>query len=330
MPAISVIIPVYQVEAYLRDCVDSVLAQTFSDFEIILVDDGSPDSCGSICDEYAQQDPRIRVIHQENGGLSAARNAGTRICRGAYVTFLDSDDMLHPQALEIMLAALKQANAQICVVDLFRDPDAVFRRRFLPEDCAPERIDSYEALARLCGTKNQTLPLPQEEWLLYCVATAKLFERGIAADNPFPPGKYHEDEFTAHRFFYAAKTIAVLPLPLYYYRFQPSSITAARNLKVTKDGIFGRLDRIAFLKKHGMERLAAKVSVSWSAAEYAIYCKAAGVKNDLPKSCRISAPKALYRMRRNTSQQRFLSYFESAYPRCARLYKRFQALKRRS
>ena len=104
MPQISVIVPVYKVEAYLARCVDSVLAQTFSDFDLILVDDGSPDNSGAICDEYAEKDPRIVVIHQKNGGLSAARNAGIEWAfahsNSQWLNFIDSDDWVHPEYLD--------------------------------------------------------------------------------------------------------------------------------------------------------------------------------------------------------------------------------------
>ena len=323
MPTISVIIPVYKVEAYLRDCVDSVLAQTFTDFEIILVDDGSPDNCGAICDEYAAREPRVRVIHQENGGLSSARNSGVKNSQGRYISFVDSDDMLHPQALELMLEALQRESAELCIIRTERDRSQVFGQSYQPALCVPERIDGVEALARLCGTKNQTLPLPQEEWLLYSVAAGKLFTRDIVTANPFPLGRYHEDEFNAHRFFYAAKTVAVLNLPLYYYRINASGITAKHNRAVTRDGIYARLDRIAFLKEHGLDELAAKVTPAWSAMEYAIYCKADGVKNDLPKAYRYSVPGALYRMKKNTSPERFKMYLRMAYPRIAVLAERF-------
>ena len=101
MPLISVIVPVYKVETYLPTCVDSILSQTFSDFELILVDDGSPDACGAMCDGYAREDSRIRVIHQKNGGLSAARNTGLDIAKGEYVTFVDSDDVIAPDCLQV-------------------------------------------------------------------------------------------------------------------------------------------------------------------------------------------------------------------------------------
>ena len=100
MPTVSVIVPVYKVEPYLRKCVDSVLAQSFADFELILVDDGSPDTCGAICDEYAAQDARVRVIHKENAGLSSARNAGLAVAQGEFVCFVDSDDFVDPVLLE--------------------------------------------------------------------------------------------------------------------------------------------------------------------------------------------------------------------------------------
>lgn len=109
-PLISIIVPIYNVEAYLRECIDSVLAQTFSDFELILVDDGSPDNCGAICDQYAERDSRIRVIHKANGGLSDARNAGLDIAVGKYVYFLDSDDSVVPELLQTVIPRMEEGN----------------------------------------------------------------------------------------------------------------------------------------------------------------------------------------------------------------------------
>lgn len=106
LPEISVIVPVYKVEEYLPQCIDSILAQTFTDFELLLVDDGSPDCCGEICEEYAGKDMRIRVFHQANAGLSCARNTGLMNARGRYVTFIDSDDYVKPCYLERLYGAL--------------------------------------------------------------------------------------------------------------------------------------------------------------------------------------------------------------------------------
>lgn len=115
MPELSVIVPVYKVEPYLRRCIDSILAQTFRDFELILIDDGSPDNCGVICDEYAAKDSRIRVIHQANQGVSAARNAGLDIARGTYLGFVDSDDWIEPEMYETMLATAKEKQVDVVV-----------------------------------------------------------------------------------------------------------------------------------------------------------------------------------------------------------------------
>ncbi|OOL43593.1 glycosyl transferase family 2, partial [Enterococcus faecium] len=112
------IVPVYKVEKYLRKCVDSILAQTFTDFEVILVDDGSPDNSGKICDEYAEKDNRVRVIHKENGGLSSARNAGIDVARGKYLGFVDSDDYIDEDMYEILYENLKIHDADISSVEL--------------------------------------------------------------------------------------------------------------------------------------------------------------------------------------------------------------------
>jgi glycosyltransferase involved in cell wall biosynthesis len=116
-PTLSVIVPVYNVEPYLRACVDSILAQTFRDFELILVDDGSTDGCPALCDAYEGQDPRVRVIHKENGGLSSARNAGMRSARAELLSFIDSDDFVHPQMFQTLVARCLStlASGSLCV-----------------------------------------------------------------------------------------------------------------------------------------------------------------------------------------------------------------------
>ena len=113
MPLISVVTPVYNVKKYIYRCIDSILAQTVSDFELILVDDGSPDNCGAVCDEYAAKDGRVRVIHQENRGQAAARNRALDMARGEYVAFVDSDDWVHPRYLEILLGNAREKKADV-------------------------------------------------------------------------------------------------------------------------------------------------------------------------------------------------------------------------
>ena len=123
MPEISVIVPVYKVEQYLEECINSLSKQTFSDIEIILVDDGSPDNCGNICEEYGKKDERIKVIHQKNMGLSCARNAGLDVSKGNYICFVDSDDLIRNDMLDILLKELINANADFIKSDFqsFKD-----------------------------------------------------------------------------------------------------------------------------------------------------------------------------------------------------------------
>ncbi len=123
MPCISVIVPVYKVEKYLRRCVDSILSQSFTDFELLLTDDGSPDNCPAICDNYAAKDSRVRVIHKENGGLSSARNAALNICEGKYICFVDSDDYISPDMFEKLLSAAKNNDCEVAICGQFTERD---------------------------------------------------------------------------------------------------------------------------------------------------------------------------------------------------------------
>ena len=148
MPKISVIVPVYKVEKYLNRCVDSILSQTFTDFELILVDDGSPDKCGEICEEYANKDSRIHVIHQKNGGLSAARNTGidwaNANSNSKWITFIDSDDWVHHEYLKQLLETANARNVDICVCNYTSCPEGSepVERRHTNEIklCSPEEI----------------------------------------------------------------------------------------------------------------------------------------------------------------------------------------------
>ena len=146
MPEISIIVPVYNVEKYLQRCVDSILAQTFSDFELLLVDDGSPDNCGEICDWYATQDDRVHVIHQKNGGLSAARNAGIDWAfsnsDSQWLNFIDSDDWVHPQYLEVLKNAVDKDGTDLSITKLHRTDhyEKMFPQEYSSWTEAPENF----------------------------------------------------------------------------------------------------------------------------------------------------------------------------------------------
>lgn len=205
MPKISVIVPVYKVEKYLARCIDSILAQTYKDYEIILVDDGSPDDCGRICDEYAEKYDNIRVIHKENGGLSSARNAGIDYAAehsdSEWLTFVDSDDYLHPRYLEqLYLAAVENGvNVSACayvLTDGVGEVDA-------SQDCATSLYTPEQFWVKLRGYA--------------VVSVCKLYAKSLFDGTRFPCGKLHEDEFTTHKLLFACDKVAVLPAQFYYY-----------------------------------------------------------------------------------------------------------------
>ncbi len=212
MPVMSVIVPVYKVEAYLSRCVDSILAQSFSDFELILVDDGSPDRCGEICEEYAEKDSRIHVIHQENGGLSAARNAGTDwVFAGSesqWIFYADSDDWLHPETLERLLNAVQAHNVKIGICGY-------------AETSGEAPFVTEESLAAESWTPKAFY---MQHFVNATVAWGKLYHRSCLEGIRYPLGKIHEDEFVTYRLLFAQERIAVIPAPMYAYFVNPGGI----------------------------------------------------------------------------------------------------------
>ncbi len=153
MPELSIIVPVYKVEPYLRRCVDSILAQTFRDFELILVDDGSPDGCPDICDEYAAKDSRIIVIHQKNQGVSAARNAALDIARGEYIGFVDSDDWIEPEMYEKLIDAIKENGTDVAICgSAYADESGVSYRTAEKNELS---LDQEELIKELFGKPNR-------------------------------------------------------------------------------------------------------------------------------------------------------------------------------
>lgn len=208
MPSISVIVPVYKVEPFLHRCIDSILAQTFEDFELILVDDGSPDNCGAICEEYAQKDGRIQVIHQKNGGLSAARNTGIdwvfANSDSHWLTFVDSDDWVHPAFLQTLYSTAEKTLCKMSACGFFDTSGEE-----IPEgqNCSKFRIsaDDYYCDNYHDGATS--------------AACGKLYHKSIFKQLRYPVGKLHEDEFTTYLTIYSVGQIGVTPAKLYaYYR----------------------------------------------------------------------------------------------------------------
>lgn len=212
-PLISVIVPVYKVEAYLPQCLDSICGQTYQNLEILLVDDGSPDRCGEICDQYAARDTRIRVIHKQNGGLSDARNTGMQQMSGSYLMFVDSDDMLPPDAVQTLFETALSENAELVIGD---------HRRFsemLPEENLKKKTVEVH---RLTGSEAMRDMLQNG-----CAAWARLYQREIHQHIPFPVGEINEDEAIVLRILENCTRVVKTSAVVYYYRCRPESITTS-------------------------------------------------------------------------------------------------------
>lgn len=215
---ISVIVPIYKVEKYLRKCVESILSQTHTNLEIILVDDGSPDNCGAICDEYAKQDARIKVIHKPNGGLSDARNAGLDIMTGEYVAFVDSDDWIGPRMYETLLQMLKLFQADIAiggVADELEQNGKVTTVKVTNYREKPFYESATEAMHRFFTTS----------W----AAWDKLYKADLFWDIRYPVGEINEDEAIVLQLLSKCTRVCYTNEVFYHYMRRPSSgsITAA-------------------------------------------------------------------------------------------------------
>lgn len=211
---ISIVVPVYNVEKYLDKCIQSIIKQTYRDFELILVDDGSMDNSGKICDKYALQDNRIRVIHKKNSGLSDARNIGTKVATGEKITYIDSDDFVDTKYLEMLMMLQKKYNSDISVIGIHSISEKNMKIDTVKENYKEYLYSSYEALKH--ALYQDTMGTS---------ACATLIPAKIAKNYSFPKGKYHEDDFTTYKYYMAVDSVAVSENPFYFYIQRKKSIT---------------------------------------------------------------------------------------------------------
>ncbi len=210
MVKISVIIPVYNVEKYLDECINSVVNQSYKNLEIILVDDGSPDNCPKLCDEWAKKDDRIKVIHKKNGGLSSARNAGLEILTGDYFTFVDSDDYIDLDYIKILYEDIEKTGADVSIVSHIRFKEPIVEQKKTEEY---EAMTGYHALHNLMWWHKD-----------YSVAWGKLYKSEKYKQCKFIEGKLNEDEFYINDIYHNARTVVHNDSELYFYRITPNSI----------------------------------------------------------------------------------------------------------
>ncbi len=313
MPQITVIVPVYKVEEYLPTCVDSILSQTFEDFELILIDDGSPDNCGAICDNYARKDQRIKVIHQENQGLSGARNSGLDIATGAYMTFIDSDDAVTDAYLEKLFELIQKENA-----------DIVACQRFEFEDGA--NIDSYlhnnesRTLYKVLSNKEACIDLYTGGSDFSVNAWAKLFKREVIGSRRFPINRLHEDQAFMPIICYDAKKIVSLSSKMYCYRDRYDSITRERFSLKRYDDLWAIEKCIHYFEERKEDAIVgvARKKRKRLICTYAIYARRD--KIPVPEKYCVSTFRALRYLKGNVSDDKYEYYLAQVNPKLAYLF----------
>lgn len=255
-PLISIIVPVYKVEQYIRKCVDSIRNQTYTNLEIILVDDGSPDGSGKICDEYAEKDARVKVVHKKNGGLSSARNAGLEISKGEYIGFVDSDDYIKSTMYEQLFHLLKSEKTKLAVCAMIY----VFENG--KQYCKPR-------LGKNCTYDFQHAIIEMNMHRYFDMgACSKLYHRSLFENLRFPVGKQSEDFYIMYILFDRAKRISYLDIPCYYYFQRENSIT--RNSAINHDHEYAAREQMRYLDEKYPE-LKVVGHISYASAALTVY-----------------------------------------------------------
>lgn len=246
MELVSIIIPIYNVENYLERCISSVAAQSYQNLEILLVDDGSTDRSGRICDQWAERDPRVRVIHQPNGGVSAARNAGLQAAIGTWIIQVDSDDHIAPYAVEKLMRSAQTTGADMVICDFVKGSDEAFC--FTENaDAMVETADGISVIHRIYDGDHNALR--------YGVPWCKMGRRQLYDGIRYPDGKIFEDIYTTHKLLFRCARIAVLDAPLFYYFQRPGSIMNASFSMKKLDYLQALVERVEFFAAHGLGEL---------------------------------------------------------------------------
>lgn len=243
---VSIIVPVYKVEKYLDRCVQSLINQTYKNLEIILVDDGSPDTCGKMCDGYAQKDKRIKVIHKQNGGMSSARNAGLDIAKGEYLAFVDSDDWVHENFIQTLFDKLKEHKADVVccsVIDMIENTGEEIPNIPVQSDTA---IKGTEILKKYYENYTKILT----------VVWNKIYKREMFEKLRYPVGRIYEDASIILNILSSCEKIVIIPDPLYFYRKREDSIMRSKVNALRVDSIACNLEEhVNFLIDIGREEL---------------------------------------------------------------------------
>lgn len=259
MNKISIIVPIYNVEQYLSACIESVINQTYENLEIILVNDGSTDSCAEICENYSRKDSRIQLIHKENGGLSDARNIGFENSTGNFISFIDSDDIIAPNFCEKMLQIVLKYDADIVECNFMK---------FDAEEMPSYHFNNEKFLEKTYHTENALQLLMTEQ--IKQMACNKMFAQKVLQGINFEKNKKHEDEFWTYQVIGNSKGVVKINDVLYFYRQNPTSIMGT-NYNISRlDGLLALKERIIYMKNYfpKVENIAIKMFCTGSLWHY--------------------------------------------------------------
>ena len=316
MPEISVVVPVYNVSEYLKRCVDSILAQTFTSFDLILIDDGSPDDCGDICDQYIKTDNRVHVIHQENQGLSEARNVGIewalKNSDSEWITFIDSDDWIHKDYLKVLYETSIKCNVDLSICNCIKTSELSIDEPEINEDIKIFTAEDFWCFRQYGG------------------AWAKLYKKSHFENIRYPKGLLYEDIFVTYRLLFMQTNVAYIESPLYFYFLRDDSITKSKWNPRVLSQLDGMKQQLKFFKKNNYKG-AYKVTVR----NYLLHIKnniasCEIVKNTYPKEYK--KLKRIYRINLIRFYKFFpikdnINLYRYGFPKFTKLYKKVVHIK---
>lgn len=252
VPLISFIVPIYNVERYLQKCVDSILAQSYSNIEVVLVDDGSTDESVAICDSYANRDKRVQVIHKENGGASSARNEGLSFAHGSYIAFIDSDDYVSPSMAEKLLDAISKTDSDLAMCNFAYTDELGNITESFSDDTKAGEYRTEELLRKVAAG-----------WTFGILVWNKLFKKELFDGGLlFLEGRIAEDEMIAHRLLARVRKAVIIPDVLCFYRHRTGSVTNSAFNEKNLDSLEALIDRVEFFISINEEELAYIASVT--------------------------------------------------------------------